>query len=109
MTVRRLIPFAIVAMLLYQPALGYGFVNWDDPIYVYENPETGVAAADGDVAGFWLGLWHGFIAPITFIISLFSDTVNIYEVHNNGNWYNFGFMFGISVSLGGSGAGSRGR
>ena len=24
-------------------------------------------------AGFWLGLWHGLIAPVTFVISLFSD------------------------------------
>ena len=61
----------------------------------------------GRVAGFWHGFWHGIIAPVTFIISLFTDTVNIYEVHNNGNWYDFGFMFGISMSVGGSGAGSR--
>ena len=66
------------------------------------NPETGVAAADGDIAGFWMGLWHGIIAPITFIISLFRDTVNVYEVHNNGNWYDFGFIFGLTISLGGS-------
>lgn len=30
-------------------------------------------------AGFWSGLWHGIIAPITFIVSLFSDSVAIYE------------------------------
>ena len=66
------------------------------------NPEVGVAAADGDVAGFWLGLWHGLIAPITFVISLFKDSVNIYEVHNNGNWYDFGFVFGAAIALGGS-------
>ena len=61
-------------------------------------------------AGFWRGLWHGMIAPITFIISLFSDKVNLYEVFNNGNWYNFGFMLGLSISMGGSGAGaSHGR
>jgi hypothetical protein len=26
-----------------------------------------VPDADGDVAGFWKGLWHGFISPFTFI------------------------------------------
>jgi hypothetical protein len=31
-------------------------------------------------AGFWLGLWHGIICPVTFLISLFNDNVNIYEV-----------------------------
>lgn len=71
------------------------------------NPETGMAGPDGDVAGFWLGLWHGLIAPITFVISLFSDTVNIYEVHNNGNWYDFGFMLGAATALGGSSRGSK--
>lgn len=38
------------------------------------------------IAGFWLGLWHGVISPITFLITLFTDGVNIYDVHNNGNW-----------------------
>ena len=56
---------------------------------------------EGKVAGFWQGLWHGIIAPITFIISLFSDTVNVYEVHNNGGWYTFGFLLGLGVLTGG--------
>jgi hypothetical protein len=57
-------------------------------------------AGGGDLAGFWLGLWHGIIAPITFVISLFNDHVNLYEVHNNGNWYNFGFILGLSIVFG---------
>lgn len=57
----------------------------------------------GGVAGFWLGLWQGMIAPFTFLISLFSDGVNVYEVHNNGGWYNFGFILGAGSSLGGGG------
>ena len=62
------------------------------------------------VAGFWLGLWHGVICPVTFLISLFNDHVNLYEVHNNGNWYNFGFVFGASIVFGGGpGAGARRR
>jgi hypothetical protein len=52
------------------------------------------------LAGFWLGLWHGIITPVTFVISLFNNNVNIYEVHNNGNWYNFGFVFGLSIVFG---------
>jgi hypothetical protein len=64
---------------------------------------------EGKVAGFWWGLWHGFIAPITFIISLFNHHVQIYEVHNSGGWYNFGYLLGLSVILGGSGRGSRWR
>jgi hypothetical protein len=60
-------------------------------------PNTAIRAGGPGVAGFWLGLWHGLISPITFIVSLFNDQVNLYEVHNDGNWYNFGFMIGISA------------
>ena len=71
------------------------------------NPAVDVPSTEGDVAGFWLGLWHGAIVPITFIISLFSDTVSIYEVHNNGGWYDFGFVIGASLFLGGGGVGAK--
>ena len=54
-------------------------------------------------AGFFMGLWHGFIAFFSFIISLFTDLVNIYEINNNGSWYNFGFIIGISAFFGGGG------
>jgi hypothetical protein len=56
---------------------------------------------EGRVAGFWLGLWHGLIAPITFIVSLFSDKISLYEVHNSGGWYNFGFVLGAGLFLSG--------
>ena len=67
------------------------------------------ADLEGSVAGFWLGLWHGFITPFTFVISLLSSSVSIYEAHNNGGWYNFGFLIGASVMLGGSGRASHSR
>jgi hypothetical protein len=74
------------------------------------NTLTGSPDQEGEVAGFLLGLWQGIIAPVTFIISLFSDKVDMYEVHNNGGWYNFGFLLGIMIIFGGSGGGAaRGR
>jgi len=51
-------------------------------------------------AGFLAGLWHGLILGISFIISLFNPEVGIYEAHNNGAWYNFGFIFGLNFKLG---------
>lgn len=71
-------------------------------------PNTAVdtPTPDGNIAGFWLGLWHGIISPITFIISLFADSVNFYEVHNNGGWYNFGFVLGAGILFGGGGKAS---
>lgn len=74
------------------------------------NTSEDVVDAAGKIAGFWRGLWHGLISPITFIISLFSKNVEFYEVHNNGGWYNFGFILGVGITLGGSGkASSRNR
>jgi hypothetical protein len=62
---------------------------------------------EGKVAGFWRGLWHGLISPITFVISIFSKSVNFYEVHNNGGWYNFGFVIGAGLFLSGGILGRR--
>ena len=47
--------------------------------------------------GFLLGLWHGFIFPVAWIVSLFIDKVAIYAVPNNGGWYDFGYFLGIVV------------
>jgi hypothetical protein len=58
-----------------------------------------------DPAGFWLGLWQGFILPVTFVVSLFTDDVSIYEVQNSGGWYDFGYVLGLVALLGGGGGG----
>lgn len=74
------------------------------------NTMSGEVNSAGEIAGFWHGLLHGLLAPIMFIVSLFNDQVNVYEVFNNGGWYNFGFLLGASIIFGGSGAGaSKGR
>ncbi|HDP95984.1 MAG TPA: hypothetical protein ENN40_11595 [Candidatus Aminicenantes bacterium] len=65
------------------------------------------ADREGKVSGFWKGLWHGFISPVTFLVSLFTDKVHLYEVHNNGNWYNFGFVLGAGLFLSGGILGRR--
>lgn len=66
------------------------------------NQAVDVPDPEGDTAGFFLGFWHGLILPITFVISLFTDNVNVYEVHNTGNWYDFGFVFAVVTFVGGS-------
>ena len=67
------------------------------------NQSMRTASEHDGVAGFWLGLWHGFIAPIVFVVSLFKNNLGIYEVHNNGAWYNFGYLFGLACFFGGGG------
>lgn len=57
----------------------------------------------GHTYGFWGGLWHGIIAPVSFVFSLFSDHVAVWAVNNNGGWYSFGFLIGIGgLGFGGS-------
>jgi hypothetical protein len=47
--------------------------------------------------GFLLGVWHGFIFPVAWVVSLFAPKVAIYAVPNNGGWYDFGYFLGIVV------------
>lgn len=47
--------------------------------------------------GFLLGLWHGFIFPVAWVVSLFTDKVAIYAVPNDGGWYDFGYFLGVAV------------
>lgn len=61
------------------------------------------------IYGFWNGLWHGMIAGISFIGSLFDHTISVYAVNNNGGWYNFGFLLGVGAWSGGSTATYRSR
>jgi hypothetical protein len=95
-TVRILLAVALLSVLLAGCAAG--------PNQLVKTP-----GPQGKPAGFWLGLWHGLIAPVTFVISLFSDTVEMFEVHNNGGWYSFGFLLGMMIILGGGGSGAARR
>ena len=63
-------------------------------------PNSKYAEAEAEPAGFWVGFWHGMICPITFIVSLFNADVRIYEVNNNGRWYDFGFILGVAGAFG---------
>ena len=56
----------------------------------------------GAISGFWVGLWNGIIAPLIFLIGLFTTKVKVYETNNNGRWYDFGFLLGIGAFAGSS-------
>lgn len=57
--------------------------------------------------GFWSGLWHGFIAPWSFIGSLIWDDIAMYAVNNNGGWYDFGFVLGSGILFGSTAYGKK--
>ena len=59
---------ALLVVLLYLPALGNGFVNWDDDLYVYNNPQVRSTAPSSLLRAFThihaaSGNWH----PLTMI------------------------------------------
>jgi len=54
-----------------------------------------------DPAGFFMGIWHGWIAPISLIWGLFDAPIRVYETANTGWWYDFGFYIAIIGGFGG--------
>ncbi len=52
---------------------------------------------DTDPYGFLGGLWHGMIAPFSFIGSLFIDSIDMYAKNNTGGWYDLGFVLGAGI------------
>ena len=51
-------------------------------------------------AGFFTGLWHGWIAPISLISSFFNPGSSIYQTYNTGFAYDFGFYIAIISGFG---------
>jgi hypothetical protein len=51
-------------------------------------------------AGFFTGIWHGWIAPLSLIVGLFRDGVRIYEVNNTGWWYDLGYYMAVIAGFG---------
>ena len=80
--------FVLIVALLFL-SCAPGNERWDPGI----NPDQS--------AGFWVGVWHGIIIVITFIISLFTKEVGLYEINNTGWPYNLGFVIGLFMSIGG--------
>lgn len=58
---------------------------------------TFVEASNIEPVGFWHGLWHGWICPISWFVSLFDSNTAIYAIYNNGGWYDFGFVLGAGI------------
>jgi hypothetical protein len=53
-----------------------------------------------DRAGFFTGIWHGWIAPLSLIVGIFSDGIRVYEPNNTGWWYDVGFYIAVIAGFG---------
>lgn len=67
---------------------------------------TGCVPGDGTYstnkpAGFFWGIWHGWVAPVSLVIGLFDRNIRVYEIHNTGWWYDLGFYIAIISGFGG--------
>ena len=66
---------------------------------------AGCAPGQGDFtkkepAGFIAGIWHGWIAPVTLVISFFNDKIHMYEKNNTGFTYDLGFYIAVISGFG---------
>ncbi len=75
-----------VAAILFLPLAlsGCGFV------------EAGYSAYD--LPGFFMGIWHGLLAPWSLIARLFLD-IKMYAFPNSGWFYDLGFLIGVLFSI----------
>lgn len=67
---------------------------------------TGCIPGDGtntpnNPAGFFWGVCHGWLAPISLIVHFFNNEIRIYEINNSGWLYDFGFYIAIIGGFGG--------
>ena len=63
-------------------------------------PGSGASTSDNP-AGFFTGVWHGWIAPVSLIWGIFNKTIRVYEPINTGWFYDFGFYIAIIGGFGG--------
>lgn len=54
-----------------------------------------------DPAGFFWGVWHGWVAPICLVWGFFNAEIRIYEPTNTGWWYDLGYYMAIISGFGG--------
>lgn len=48
----------------------------------------------GKSYGFFWGIVHGLIAPISLVVSFFDSETVMFAQNNSGSWYGLGFLIG---------------
>lgn len=71
-----------------------------------------------DPYGFFSGIWHGFVFPLSLVTNIFSWFMSLFDIYvfrdiqiigrpNTGFFYYVGFILGLSGSGGGAGTATR--
>jgi hypothetical protein len=84
--------FQVVLLLL---LLGVGLITLSGCV-----PGDGKHTAEKP-AGFFWGVWHGWITPISLIWGIFNRSIRIYETANTGWWYDLGYYMAVISGFGG--------
>lgn len=78
---------SILLMLIFTfPKISQAFLVQSDYSY-YES------------TGFFLGIWHGLLAPWSLITRWFISDIGMYSINNTGWFYDGGFLLGVGGSL----------
>lgn len=64
--------------------------------FPHQGPEANI-----EPAGFFTGIWHGWIAPFSLIVGFFDADVVLYARNNTGWWYDLGFYMAVISGFGG--------
>ena len=71
--------------------------NWLEKLEKYmPGPESKYSESP---MGFWVGVLHGIIVPLTFIYSFYQARVSLIAKDNIDSGYNFGYLLGIVALL----------
>lgn len=84
----------------------FGFLSICTLILVVLLLLVGCVPGDGrntsdNPAGFFWGIWHGWMAPISLVVGLVDKDIRVYEIFNRGWSYDFGFYISIISGFGG--------
>lgn len=58
-------------------------------------------AFESNPAGFFIGIWHGWLAPLSLVLQIFNPQHSIFEINNTGFGYEIGFYMAVISGFGG--------
>lgn len=69
--------------------------------FLLQSCVPGMNSSSAEPSGFFMGVWHGWIAPISLVLEFFDPKFSVYDSNNTGVAYDFGFYIAIIGGFGG--------